>query len=195
MIRRITLFGEPVLREPGQPVTVFDSALRRLAEDMVETMYEAEGIGLAAPQVGVSLRFCVIDLQLGRQAPTFSFTYDGKSPPLELLMPLALANPLISAEPSRPVPYEEGCLSFPDVRGQVVRPERITVKFQDLSGHAHVLTTGGLLARVIQHEVDHLDGVLFIDRMDDDTRKGLDSKIRRVQKDGRQAASGGRAKE
>lgn len=185
MIRRITLFGEPVLREAGKPVANFDAGLRVLAEDMLATMYKAEGIGLAAQQIGIPMRFCVIDLQLGRQLPDFAYSLDGKSPPLDLFMPLAMANPMVRPEPSPALPYEEGCLSFPDVRGDIVRPERITVTYQDLDGNPHSLTAGGLLARVIQHEVDHLDGILFIDRMDEPTRKAVDGKVRRIQKEGR----------
>jgi peptide deformylase len=160
---KIVHYGDPVLRKKGRPVRTFDAALARLADDMIEAMHAAAGIGLAAQQVGLPMQLCVIDLRL-TDTP-FSWVLDGASPPLDLVMPMILVNPVIEAEPKPTTTYEEGCLSFPGINGDVVRPDRITVRFQDVRGHAHEMKCTGLLSRCVQHEVDHLGGVLFIDRM------------------------------
>lgn len=180
---RVTLYGEDILREKGHPVQAFDAELRQLAKDMLATMYAHEGIGLAAQQVGKALMFCVVDLQVPPGEPIeFTFTLDGKTLPIELIMPLELANPAVEPLTTDELPYDEGCLSFPDIRGEVLRPERIRVRYQDLNGAKHVLETGGLLARVIQHEVDHLNGKLFIDRMTKDTYRGIRSRVNKLER-------------
>lgn len=185
MSLRIVHYNESVLREKGRRVTVFDADLAALAQAMVETMHEAEGIGLAAQQIGRALQFCVVDvLPLSR---SFRWALDGVAVPLELIMPLALANPAVTPLPSATVSAEEGCLSFPEIRGDVPRPERISVAYQDLQGVAHVLECDGMLARCIQHEVDHLNGVLFIDRMEKKIRQGLDPAVRELALQTRQA--------
>ena len=177
---RIVQYNEPVLRKRGELITVFDAALARLADDMIETMHEAAGIGLAAQQVGRVIQLCVVDL---RQAQSeYSWELDGTTPPKELIMPLVLVNPVVIAEP-RPLDVsEEGCLSFPDIRGDVERPDRIQVRHQDVRGHAHTLVCDGLLARCVQHEADHLNGVLFIDRMDKPTLARLDPALKALKK-------------
>jgi peptide deformylase len=178
MSLRIVHYNETVLREKGRRVTVFDAELAALAQAMVETMREAEGIGLAAQQIGRALQLCVVDvLPLTR---SFRWALDGVAVPLELIMPLALANPAVTALPSATVFAEEGCLSFPDIRGDVPRSERISVAYQDLHGVARLLECDGMLARCIQHEVDHLNGVLFIDRMDKKVRQDLDPAVREL---------------
>jgi peptide deformylase len=178
MSLRIVHYNETVLREKGRRVTVFDAELAALAQAMVETMREAEGIGLAAQQIGRPLQFCVVDvLPLTR---SFRWALDGVAVPLELIMPLALANPAVTALPSATVFAEEGCLSFPEIRGDVPRAERISVAYQDLHGVARLLECDGMLARCIQHEVDHLNGVLFIDRMDKKVRQDLDPAVREL---------------
>ncbi len=176
MALKIVHYGDPVLRAKGEPVATFDAKLARLARTMIETMHEAEGIGLAAQQVGLALRFCVIDLR-GTDAE-FAFRLDGASPPLDLIMPMALANPVVQALPGRTTSYEEGCLSFPEIRGDVVRPDAIRVTFQDERGASHEMTCDGLLSRCIQHEVDHLEGVLFIDRMEKEVLAGIEREVR-----------------
>ncbi len=163
MLLPIVRYNQPVLRKKGAPVTAFNAALRKLADDMVETMHEAEGIGLAAQQVGHALQFCVVDLRPAEAK--FNWELDGRKPPLDLCMPMALANPRITVLPGKETSYEEGCLSFPGIRGDVIRPDAIRVEFQDLEGIAHVLVCDGLFSRCIQHEADHLNGVLFIDQM------------------------------
>ncbi|MFT3831246.1 MAG: peptide deformylase [Opitutaceae bacterium] len=163
MLLPIVRYNQPVLRKKGAQVTAFDAALRKLADDMVETMHEAEGIGLAAQQIGQAIQFCVVDLR-----PTeaeFTWELDGRKPPLDLFMPMAIANPKITVLPGKETSYEEGCLSFPGIRGDVIRPDAIRVEFQDTEGATHTLTCTGLFSRCIQHEADHLNGVLFIDQM------------------------------
>ena len=190
---RVTLYGETILREKGQPVQAFDAELHQLAKDMLATMYEHEGIGLAAQQVGKALMFCVVDLQVPPgERIEFTFTLDGKTLPIDLIMPLELANPVVEPITDDERPYDEGCLSFPDIRGEVMRPERIRVTYQDLNGAKHVLETGGLLARVILHEVDHLNGVLFIDRMNKDVYRVIRSRVNKLERKVKLAVQSGK---
>lgn len=184
MSLRIVHYNEPVLRVKGEKVATFDSALARLVSDMVETMHEAGGIGLAAQQIGLALQLCVVDLR--DSDAEFNWTLDGARPPLDLFMPMALANPKVAITPGTPdTLYEEGCLSFPKIRGDISRQDSITVKFQDEKGVPHVLVCDGLLARCIQHEVDHLNGVLFIDRMDKKTRAKIEDAVKDLAKETR----------
>ena len=162
---RITQYGESILHQKGSPIESFDAELSQLSKDMLEAMHQVEGIGLAAQQVGKALRFCVVDVPDHPEYP-MACIVDGKALSPSLLMPLSLANPEITPLPSDEYYYEEGCLSFPEIRGDVVRPERILVRYQDLDGVRHELECDGLLARCIQHEADHLDGILFTERME-----------------------------
>jgi peptide deformylase len=181
MIRPIVRYDDPVLRKPGATVAPGDPAARALAQDLVETLAATDtGIGLAAQQVGVAVRLCVLDLRGVERG--FTYTLDGRVPPLDLCMPLVMANPAVRALDSVRSVAEEGCLSFPGLRGDVERPERIEVRFQDLEGGDHVLVCDGLLGRCVQHENDHLDGVLFIDRMERADRKRLDPELRALRK-------------
>lgn len=186
MLLRIVHYNAPILRKRGEKITVFNPALARLADDMIETMHAARGIGLAAQQIGRALQLCVVDLR-DAQAD-YTWQLDGTRPPKELIMPLALVNPRVTAVPKPTDSSEEGCLSFPEIRGDVERPDRITVGYQDPQGHAHMLIATGLLARCIQHEVDHLEGVLFIDRMDQQTLAKLEPALRALKKQTREAA-------
>ena len=181
MLLPIVRYNQPILRKKGAPVTAFGSVLRTLADDMVETMHEAEGIGLAAQQIGQAIQFCVIDLR--SVEAEFTWELDGRKPPLDLCMPMALANPKITILPGKETSYEEGCLSFPEIRGDVVRPDAIRVEFQDLDGTAHVLVCNGLLSRCIQHEADHLNGVLFIDQMAKRVLVELKDDLKALEKD------------
>lgn len=185
MILRVTQFGEPVLKEKGASVEIFDEALAQLAADMFETMYDEEGIGLAAQQVGHAIQLFVMDLQVSSREPDFAYTFDSKTPPLELIMPLAVVNPVLELDPSETGLYEEGCLSFPGVRGQIERPLALKMRFQDLKGNPHEITCDGLFARVIQHEYDHLQGTLFTERMSAKTLLPLQSKLKRLKRDSR----------
>jgi peptide deformylase len=187
MALRIVHYNEPVLRAKGEKVNSFDGALSQLVRDMIDAMHEAGGIGLAAQQIGRALQLCVVDLR--ESDAEFSWELDGARPPLDLFMPMAIANPQISVVPATPeTSYEEGCLSFPKIRGDVIRPDAIIVKFQDEQGVPHVLKCDGLFSRCIQHEVDHLNGVLFIDRMDKKTRGGIDDKVKTLAKETKAAA-------
>jgi peptide deformylase len=182
---KIVRFNEPILRKKGAKVTAFDAALARLAADMVETMHAAEGIGLAAQQIGQAIQLCVVDLRPSEAE--FDWEYDGARPPLEIFMPLTLVNPEVKVVPEPTTVYEEGCLSFPEIRGDVIRPDEITVKFQDTAGHAHILRCNGLLSRCVQHEVDHLNGVLYIDRMEKDVVAGIEPELKALKKQTREA--------
>jgi peptide deformylase len=182
----IVHFNDPILRKKGAEITAFTPALKKLADEMVESMHEAHGIGLAAQQIGRDLQLCVIDL---READAdFDWELDGARPPLELFMPMALVNPVVTEEDGPETIYEEGCLSFPEIRGDVVRVDEITVKFQDLDGNPHVMRCNDLLARCVMHEVDHLNGVLFIDRMDKKTLSAIDGELKALKKRTREAA-------
>jgi peptide deformylase len=153
----IRVFGDPVLREPARPVERFDDALRRLAEDMIQTMQDAPGVGLAAPQVGRSLRLVVFQV--------------GEDPAQ------TLANPVLRDEWGEQI-GEEGCLSVPGLYYPVRRHLRVQAEGYDLDGHDVALEASELLARVLQHEVDHLNGVLFIDRLEAEHRSEAMAAIR-----------------
>jgi peptide deformylase len=183
---KIVRFNEPILRKKGAKVTVFDAALGQLAADMVDTMHVAEGIGLAAQQVGQAIQLCVIDLRPSEAE--FDWQYDSAHLPLDLFMPLTIVNPQVTAVPEPTTVYEEGCLSFPKIHGDVVRPDEITVKFQDVTGHPHVLRCNGLLSRCVQHEVDHLNGILYIDRMEKDVVAAIEPELKALKKETREAA-------
>ncbi len=146
----IMKLGEEVLREKCTDVTEFDDALHILIQAMYETLEEAEGIGLAAPQVGVDKRFFIVSLPDGTKKE--------------------FINPQITGTSVETNPYEEGCLSLPGVYHDVVRPSKVIISAKDADGVPFKLKASGLLARVIQHEYDHLDGVLFIDHLDDEER-------------------------
>jgi peptide deformylase len=176
----IVHFNDPILRKKGVAVARFDTGLKTLAGEMIETMHAANGIGLAAQQIGQAIRLCVVDL---READTdFDWELDGTRPPLDLFMPMVMANPEVKAEPGDETSYEEGCLSFPAIRGDIVRPDEITVKYKDENGTSHTLRCNGLLSRCIQHEVDHLNGVLFIDHMDKKTLAALEPELKELKK-------------
>lgn len=183
---KIVQFNEPILRKKGVKITAFNAALRKLAEEMIETMHAAEGIGLAAQQIGHAIQLCVVDLRPVESE--FDWLYNGTRPPLELFMPLVLVNPEVTAVPEPETVYEEGCLSFPGIRGDVVRPDEITVKFKDTAGHVHTMICNGLLARCVQHEVDHLNGVLYIDRMTKEVLAELEPELKALKKHTREAA-------
>ena len=175
MERPLTYYGNPVLREKGTAVETFDSDLKSLVSDMIDTMYAEEGIGLAAQQIGIAQQICVVDVRPPKESEIhFNYSYDGKSIPLNLFMPLAIINPELEITDATKSLYQEGCLSFPNILGNVSRATAIRCQFQDTDGHSHTLEADGLLARCILHEVDHLNGVLFIDIMEKkDTQKNL----------------------
>ncbi len=187
MALQIVHYNNPVLRKKGTRVTSFGAELRAFTAQMIETMHEAEGIGLAAQQVGRPLMVCVIDLRVAKV--DFNWNLDGKKPPLDLIMPITLVNPEVTPLPlAEEAIYEEGCLSFPKIRGDVVRPDAVSVKYQDEHGTPHVLACDGLFGRCVQHEVDHLNGVLFIDRMTKKVRESIDDDVKALVKRTREAA-------
>lgn len=157
----IRCYGDPVLRAVGEPVKEFGAPLRSLGEAMLRAMKTAKGIGLAAPQVGLSLQLFVMDVHDEDHLPVL----DGKARAAEDIMPMLLANATVTVPTGDPETYVEGCLSFPGVTGDVDRIERAIVRYRDADGAPHVLECAGLLARCVQHEHDHCQGVLFIDRM------------------------------
>jgi peptide deformylase len=160
-ILSIRQFGDPVLKEPCRDVEDFDASLRRLYDDMLETMYDAPGVGLAAPQVGLSQRF---------------FVYD-PAPKDEEPRPGAVANPVLSGHQGEQTD-DEGCLSIPNLWFPTARAMRVRVTGQDLDGNATALEGEGLLARIFQHETDHLHGTLFLDRLSDEDRRQAMAAIR-----------------
>ncbi len=160
-VLKVRKYGDPVLRRRAAEVTEVTPELRQTIADMVETMYDEVGIGLAAPQVGISLRLLVVGHEEGRE-------------------PRALINPVIVARGGE-VTAEEGCLSIPGIFAPVTRSEWVEVEATDAEGRPVTMRGRGLLARVFQHEIDHLDGVLFIDRLDPVTRDRIK---RRIKKEG-----------
>ena len=181
MSLKIRYFGDPVLKEVGKKVECFDQNLSKLSQDMLDIMYQAEGIGLAAQQIGEAIQFCVVDVP---EHPDYPITciLDGKPLSPSLIMPLSMANPVVKTLPSDEYYYEEGCLSFPGINADVARPERIIATYQDLDGNEHNLECDGLLGRCIQHEVDHLNGILFIDRMEKKTYAGIKKDVQMLKK-------------
>jgi peptide deformylase len=163
----IRVYGDPVLETPTLAVQEVDEDIRTLVADMYETMKAAPGIGLAAPQVGVSKRLCLVDLSAGAE-------------PDQLMI---LINPEIIAEEGYQK-EEEGCLSFPGVFGHVERPMNVTVRYMDLDGNKKEIEGDDLLARALCHEIDHLDGMVFINRMSPLKRRLVLKTIRKLQKDG-----------
>jgi peptide deformylase len=167
MIREIVKYPDPILQKPTEPVTEFNDELRTLVDDMFESMYAAQGIGLAAPQIGVSKRITVIDL-------SFKKDPDDK---------IILINPEIIHKAGKQN-EEEGCLSLPEIREKVSRAESVRVRAQDIEGKWFEIDGEELLARAFQHEIDHLDGILFIFRVSALKRDLLLRKIRKMQKNG-----------
>jgi len=167
MIYPIVKYGDAVLERPTPPVTVFDEELRKLVEDMFESMYAARGVGLAATQIGKSTRLAVVDVS------------SGKNPEARIV----LANPeIIHAEGEQR--EEEGCLSLPEFRGIVTRPLFVTVRAQDATGQPFEMRGENLLARAFCHELDHLDGVLFIQHLSMLKRDLIKRKIKKLRKNG-----------
>jgi peptide deformylase len=167
MILKIVKYPDPILSRPGEPVTEFDADLRKLVADMFETTYAEQGIGLAAPQVGVSKRLTTIDLSMG------------KNPKDKLV----LINPEIIFRDGKQY-EEEGCLSFPEIREKVVRAAKVRIRAQDEGGKWFEMDGDDLLARCFQHEIDHVDGMLFIFRMSALKRDLSLRKIRKMQREG-----------
>jgi peptide deformylase len=167
MVYPIVKFPDPILQRPTEPVTAFDGDLRTLVDDMFESMYVAHGIGLAAPQIGIPKRLTVIDL-------SFQKNPEDK---------IALINPEVVTKEGK-IYEEEGCLSLPDIREKVARAAKVKIRAQDLEGNWFERDADDLLARAFQHEIDHLDGILFIFRISALKRDFVLRKIRKLQRAG-----------
>jgi peptide deformylase len=168
MLRPIVRYGNPDLQRPAAPVTAFDASLDKLIDDMVDTMYAAPGICLAAPQIGVALRICVIDLSVGKRGGEL----------LTLINPQFLEQDGLQLE-------DEGCLSIPGFNAIVPRPQRAVVRALDRTGQTRTFEANGLLARAFQHEIDHLDGQLFINRLRGLKRDMITRRVRKLQRTGK----------
>lgn len=176
MIFPIVLYGDPVLRTKGKPVTIVTDDIRRLAEDMLETMRHAHGVGLAAQQIGAALQLAVVDVSHDPECVTY-VRVNGVDKKLADIMPLVFTNPQLEFGKEK-ITAEEGCLSFPDLRDDIRRPAALKATLTLLDGTTIVLETDGLLSRAIQHETDHLNGVLFIDRFSAARKLGLKRRLR-----------------
>jgi peptide deformylase len=165
-VRTIRLIGDPILRTKAEPVTTFDKELRQLVKDLTDTMRDAPGSGLAAPQVGVSLRV---------------FTYDIDDEVGHLI------NPVLGPFSEEMMDGDEGCLSIPDLAFELKRPERVVAVGQNMYGDPITIEGQGFLSRALQHETDHLDGILFIDKLDPKTKKAAMKAIREAEWNGEAA--------
>jgi len=167
MILPILKYGSPELRKVSKSVDVFDEELEKLSKNMIETMYSSPGIGLAAPQIGVNIRLVTIDLSVGED-------------PSQLMV---ICNPEITSSEGEQK-NDEGCLSIPDFSDTVVRPQKLTIRAVNLKGEEVQYTAEGLLARCFCHEIDHLNGILFVDRLSPLKRTLIKNKIKKLAKAG-----------
>jgi peptide deformylase len=171
MVLPVVKYGTPVLRQKGAAIESITPAVRKLIAEMLDTMYAAKGIGLAAQQVGVAVQLTVVDVRGATDRPS-TLEIDGAPVDVAQAMPLVLVNPKVTPA-GEPVVGPEGCLSFPEIYVDVVRPEAVEVRALDAEGEPVQFRCGGLLARVIQHELDHLHGILFIDRISKEAKEQL----------------------
>ena len=179
MILPLAYYGNPILRKKGNRIETITLEIEQLIEDMVDTMTENRGIGLAAQQVGKALQLTVIDIRPIDDRPS-TLELHGEEADPNSIMPLILLNP--KTEPQADdISGSEGCLSFPEIYSDIARPERVRVKSLNQKGEAIDFICGGLLSRCIQHETDHLHGILFIDRMDRETKAELREELKQLQ--------------
>ncbi|HEX6791327.1 MAG TPA: peptide deformylase [Candidatus Krumholzibacteria bacterium] len=167
-VLKLRYYGDPILRRRANDVRVFDETLVKTADDMLEAMEREEGVGLAAPQVGLDLRLLVALAM--------------REPGDEDAEPVAMVNPEILDRSRDTWVYEEGCLSIPGIRGDVTRPLTIRVRYRDVKGNEHTLEAEGMFARILQHEIDHLDGKLFIDYLSTAEKTLIKTKLRNISK-------------
>ncbi|HTQ49482.1 MAG TPA: peptide deformylase [Candidatus Acidoferrales bacterium] len=179
MILDIVKYGHPALRQKGARIESVNAEVKKLAADMLETMHANKGVGLAAQQIGRALQLTVLDVRDAKERPSW-LELDGKPADLSAFMPLILINPEIQPRGDM-VAGGEGCLSFPEIFGEITRPESVDVKALNENGKPVEFRCGGLLARAIQHEIDHLNGILFIDRMDKATKEELRPQLDELQ--------------
>jgi peptide deformylase len=183
MTLSILQYGDPILRAKGKRIDKIDNRIRELAANMLETMHDANGVGLAAQQVGEALQLTVVDISQVEDRPS-TMRLHGKEVDPKTQMPLVLLNPQIELS-DEIESGTEGCLSFPEITGEIERSATATVRAETLEGGQIEIEASGLLARALQHEVDHLNGILFIDRMSSAAKAALASRLKRMQKETR----------
>jgi len=175
MILEIVKYGHPVLRKKGERIESITPEIKKLITDMFETMEANHGVGLAAQQVGVAKQLTVIDVRAATERPS-TLEMNGKPADVASIMPLVLINPTVTPV-GEPATGGEGCLSFPEIYAEISRPSTVDVQALDAKGKPISFRCGGLLARAVQHETDHLNGLLFIDRMDKKTKAELQPEL------------------
>jgi len=178
MILEITQYGNPILRKKCRKVAEVTDELKQLGQDLIETMVEAQGVGLAAPQVDRDLQMAVVDVSHDPECITY-LRVDGEETMLDELMPLVFVNPVLEFG-SRKESATEGCLSIEGITAEVMRPVEVKAKLELLDGRTILVEADGLLARAIQHEVDHLNGVLFTDRLSTAAKVSVRRKLKRL---------------
>ena len=174
MVLPVVKYGSPILRQPATPVTAVTPALVSLAQNMLDTMYKTKGVGLAAEQVGRLESVCVIDVPKDCDDDESIHEFNSS-----VQMPLVMFNPMVLASEGEAT-AKEGCLSFPGVGGEVTRADKVTCQYLDVSGVPQIITVRGFLARAILHETDHLNGILYIDRMSDKCRSSVSGKLKKL---------------
>ncbi len=177
----IAKYGDPILRAQGKCVGEVDDRIRTLAANMLETMHAANGVGLAAQQVGEALQLTVLDVLQTEDRPS-TLRLNGREIELPAAMPLILLNPKIVLDDETDF-ASEGCLSFPEITAEIERSVAVNVRAENLDGQPIEIEATGLLARALQHEVDHLNGILFIDRMSSVAKASLNSRLKRLRKE------------
>lgn len=178
MIREIVQYGHPVLRQRCRTITDIDDSVIQLVADMLDTMVDANGVGLAAPQVGEDLRLAVVDVSHDPECVSF-LKVNGENADLLSIMPLVFINPELEFGQAKEFGME-GCLSIRGIRAEVRRPEIVKATLPQLDGTVLVLETDGLLARALQHEIDHLNGVLFVDRLPAVAKVSMKNRLKRL---------------
>lgn len=178
MIREIVQYGHPVLRQRCRPVTVVDDTIIELVQDMLDTMVDANGVGLAAPQIGEEIRLAIVDVSHDPECVSF-LKVNGEDVDLESIMPLIFINPELVFGQDKEFGME-GCLSIHGIRAEVRRPEVVKATLPQLDGSVIVIETDGLLARALQHEIDHLNGVLFVDRLPAVAKVSMRNRLKRL---------------
>jgi peptide deformylase len=181
MILEIATYPNPILRAKGKKITGITDEIRELAADMIDTMNDAHGVGLAAQQISVPIQLTVLDVTKSEERPS-TMSIDGKPCDLDEWMPMVLLNPQLVLGKEREVGIE-GCLSFPELTGDIDRAASVTASGQLLDGRKITFEATGLLARALQHEVDHLNGILFVDRMNSATKVSIANKLKRMQRE------------
>ncbi len=176
---KIVKLGHPALRAKATPVETPDEGLRQLAADMLDAMYAHDGCGLAANQVGVTRRLVVLDVREAKKRPSV-LRIGGKSRPVHKHMPMTLVNPQVEVLPGGSTSGPEACLSIPGIHGDVERPAVVRARAIDLEGNPVEFEAEGLLARALLHEIDHLDGILFIDRLDPEERRRVADELQEM---------------